>query len=383
MELREKKTYVFVGNWHYIPGPRGYTVYVFDKDTGNMQLVEHICDHIASGQQMIDQERGIAYVVDEVGDKRGKCGGGGYVLAFRIDVETGHLSTLSERESLSPAPSYFTLDRTKRYAIVVHHTGYSYVTHVLKKADGAFAAETLFDDAAVDLFRINEDGSIGEICDIDVHHGEGNAGPHIMSHLHCAVPDPTGELFLVCDKGLDTIWSYGIDREHGKLKLLGKTEVETESRPRYGAFHPTLNTVYINCEKTSDIYAFHYDVISGKLVRFQTISMQKETSGQPTEASDIVIRPDGKFLYVTDRGSNTVAVFQVSGDGRLVLMHNVDCGGKNPRGICITPDSRFMLIANSDSASIAVFKIIENGMIEFYKNVADGYCPANICMATF
>lgn len=376
-----KKMYALVGNWHYIPGPRGYTVYEYEPQTAALKFVEHIYEHIAAGQQVFDARRRIAYVVDEAGDKRGKCGGGGHVLAFRIRADDGHLTCLGEKETLSPAPSYISVDKTGKYAIVVHHTGFSHVTHVIKHTDGTFASETLFDDAAVDLFRINDDGSFGEICDMDVHHGDGDSGPHMMSHLHCAVADPTGELFLVCDKGLDRIWSYAIDREKGKLKLLSETPVETGNWPRYGVFHPEINAFYVNHEKTPNINAYHYDTVSGKLELFQTVSMRQGAQDQPTEASDILVGPGGKFLYVTDRGSNTIAIFKIQSNGELELLCNVGCGGKNPRGLCVSPDGRFMLVANSDSASITVFQILDDGMLKFYKDNKDDYCPANICIA--
>lgn len=376
-----KKMYALVGNWHYIPGPRGYTVYEYEPQTAALKFVEHICEHVAAGQQALDAKRGIVYVVDEAGDKRGKCGGGGHVLAFRINADDGHLAFLGEKETLSPAPSYISIDKTGKYAIVVHHTGFSHVTRAIKHTDGTFSSETLFDDAAVDLFRINDDGTLGEICDMDIHRGEGDSGPHMMSHLHCVVADPTGNLFLVCDKGLDRIWSYTIDREKGELRLLSETAVGTGNWPRYGAFHPQINAFYVNHEKTPDINAYHYDIVSGKLELFQTVSMGRGTEDQPTEASDILVGPGGKFLYVTDRGSNTIAIFKIQSSGELELLQCVDCGGKNPRGLCVAPDGRFMLVANSDSAAITVFKILDNGMLEFYKNNKDEYCPANICIA--
>lgn len=375
----QNKMYALVGNWHYIPGPRGYSVFSYDPENARLELLETGFKDLAAGQQAVDERKRIAYVVNECGDRRGETGGGGYVVAVKIDARTGHLTQLNEKESLSPAPSYFLLDKSGKYGVAVHHSGFGHVTKIEREKDGKYRSVTLFDDAAVVLFKIEEDGSLGDVCDVSVVHGEGSSGPHMIPHLHCAVADPSGEIFAVCDKGLDRIYTYRIDRENGRLVRLSETTVETGCCPRYGAFHPSLPVFYSNNEKTPEIFSFHYDVKSGEMIRFAVDSVQEpQNAGQATEPSDIVVHPGGNYLYVSDRGADMIAVFDIDEKGGLKLKQNIACGGKNPRGLCLSPDLRFMLVANSDTATIAVFMIREDGTLVLYSDDTKAVCPANI-----
>lgn len=379
-----KKCYALVGNWHYIPGPRGYSVFRYEPEHGEMQLLETVFPDVSAGQQCIDEERGIAYVVNEIGDQRGQTGGGGYVLALKIDPDSGHPVILNEKKSLSPAPSYFCLDKTKRYGVAVHHSGFGHVTKIRRDNQGRFHSVTMFDDAAVVLFRICGDGGLGDVCDVYIARGDGPSGPHMMSHLHSVISDPSGELFLVCDKGLDKIFSFGLDRERGKLVFLDETSVETGSCPRYGAFHPSLPVYYSNNEKSPNIFSFRYDVRSGALTRIAVTSMHgEENRGKPSEASDIAVHPNGRHLYASDRGTDMICVFDIDGQGGLTLRQNVPCGGKNPRGFSLSPDKRFLIAANSDTASLAVFRVGEDGLLELERSDIPAVCPANIRFVQF
>ena len=384
MDNKQKKTYALVGNWHYIPGPRGYSVFSYDTDTADMQLIETVLDDVFAGQQYIDNDRGIAYVVDEKGDLRGQVGGGGYVMALRIDPETGHPSLINEKKSLSNTPSYFCMDKTKKYALIVHFSGFGYVTKIIKTENGAYDTETVFDDTAVVLFRIQDDGSLGDACDYHLIHGDIGDPPHRFPHLHSIVADPTGELFLACDKGLDKIFSFGLDRENGKLKLLSETTVETGVKPRYGVFHPTIPVYYSNHETSTDIYTFSYDVKTGVLQKMAATSLQtEENKGKPSEAADIVIDASGKHLYVSDRGSHMICVFDIDEKGELLLKQNIPSGGENPRGFSFSPDHKYFIVANSDTASLAVFSVQEDGQLTLLKNDIAAVCPANIRFAQF
>lgn len=382
--LQNRKTYALVGNWHYVPGPRGYSVFRYEPENGEMELLETVLEDVAAGQQCIDAEKGIAYVVNEIGDIRGQVGGGGYILALKIDAETGHPVVLNEKKSLSPAPSYFCLDRSKQFGIAVHHSGFGHVTKIRRDAKGRFDSVTEFDDAAVVLFRICEDGRLGEVCDVYIARGDGPSGSHMLSHLHSVVREPAGEVFLVCDKGLDKIFSFKIDREKGKLVLLNEFNIEAGCCPRYGAFHPALPIFYSNNEKCPDIFTFRCDQETGELTRLAVTGMQSaENAGKPSEASDIAVHPNGKYLYVSDRGTDMICIFDIDEDGGLHLRENIPSGGKNPRGFSFSPDERFFVVANSDTASLAVFRIGEDGSLELKSSEIPAVCPANIRFVQF
>ncbi|MCD7790493.1 MAG: lactonase family protein [Bacteroides thetaiotaomicron] len=373
-----KRIFALVGNWHYKPAPKGYSIFNYDPKTARMTLIETAFDNLGAGQQTVDEKNKIAYVVNEIRDQRGQVGGGGYVCAIKISND-GHPTLLNEKKSLCPSPCYVCLDKSGQYCIVVHHGFYGHVTSVFQNKDGKWDSQVMFDDAAVVLFHINSDGSIGDICDVSIHEGEGPHGIHMTSHLHSVVSDPSGEVFVICDKGLDRIYSYKVDRKDEKLILINDLQVEDGVCPRYGVFHPKLPVYYSNNEHSPEIFCFHYDVNHGVFQRFARESLQDEAKiEKDIEPSDLLIHPNGKYLYTCIRGTNKIAVMDIADDGTLSCKQTTSCGGENPRGMCISPDERYLIVANSDTGSLEAFSIQINGTISFCGCVAKAPCPATI-----
>jgi 6-phosphogluconolactonase len=365
---KNKKMYALVGSWFYRPGQKGITVYKYNPENGSLELIESGFSDVNACHVSLDPERNIAYFTDTCGDRRGEIGGGGYVIAFRVDPETGKLTMISKKESLAPEPEYICVDNTKRYAMIPHHTDSGHVTRIVKKADGSFTSETLLDDAAVVLFRLNEDGTFGEVCDVSITRGEGSAvGPHVYSQLHSVVADPTGELFAVCDKGTDKIHTYHLDRKKGKLIPLQATAVETGISPRFSTFHPTIPVYYVNFERKPIVHTYRYDVATGKLDRIGVTSLlldEKAAEGvHAWDIADILLHPNGKHLYVTVRGIESIAVLDVDDKGMLTLKQNINCGGKWPRCLCFSPDTRFLFTTNTESNNIVKFALGADGTL--------------------
>lgn len=385
-----KKMVALVGNFGFAPGPKGMSVFHYDPTTANMALIETVFDDVNVGHQSIDEERGIVYLVNECPSQRGQTGGGGYLMALKIDRETGKLSLINEKPTLSQEPCYTCLDKTKRFILVSHHADFGFVTKVVKGEQG-YSTQVIFDDTALVLFSIHEDGSLGEVCDVALTPGDGAPGPHPWARHHSVVADPTSELFIVCDKGLEKFHTYHLDRTNKKLIPLQDTPVEPGFIPRYGTFHPTLPIFYANFERTAVIHAYRYDIATGKLDLMGSVpslledaregpqadtlmhpktlqeKAQMEKAQDNAEPADILIHPNGKTLYASIRGTNTISVLDVGADGLLALRDVIDCGGVNPRGIYISPDARFLFAANMNSGNVAPFSIGEDGAL----------CPTN------
>jgi 6-phosphogluconolactonase (cycloisomerase 2 family) len=334
---------------------------------------------------------------------RGQTGGGGYLLALKLDPESGKLTRISEKPSLSHEPCYTCLDKSKRYILVSHHADFGFVTQIVRGEKG-FSTQTFFDDTALVLFRVNPDGSLGDACDLSLTPAEDVSGPHVWSRHHSVVADPSGELFIVCDKGLDRFHTYHLDRADGKLLPLQDTPVEKGFVPRYGVFHPTLPIFYANFEKQTLVRAYRYDVASGKLdlqgsapllpaekpmdgpagaadspVHPKTLQekMQME-KGVRVEPADILIHPSGRYIYASTRGANLVSVLDVDEAGRLSFRESLDCGGVNPRGLTISPDARFLFTANMDSGNIATFAIAADGSLHPTGTGVKARCPGSM-----
>lgn len=378
------KKFLYVGNWGFHPAPKGISRFLYDEETGELELQETIRPDVAAGQLCLDGERGILYAVNERGDRADEYGGGGSLLAFRIDRETGALTKISERDSLCPEPSYLCLDGSGKYILTCHCADPWHVTKVVRRPDGTLGNEVLFDDAAVVMFRLNGDGSIGEACDYAVFPGNQKLSPtsqvnvdpvtghiqliEIISRLHAVVISPDKEMLVACDKGMDKLYALKLDRENGRILHTDTFEAEWSSFPRYGAFHPTLPVFYSNSEYCSDIYAFHYDSARGKLDLLQRMPVLEKdpglVEGKPVGAQDILVHPDGRTLYVTLCGINSISVLSLDDQGLPTLVQTVESGGVLPRGIAISPDGRFLLSGNMVSGDITTFAIRGDGTLQ-------------------
>lgn len=384
----ENKTYVYVGNWSFQARPekgKGISVFSYNERNGELKLLETIRPDVAAGQLYLDSENKILYAVNECGERRGEIGGGGYLMAFGIDEETGSLTLINERHSLSPEPSYITLDQKKKYLLTCHCADPFHVTKVVKNEKGEFCNQVLFDDTGLCMFRINEDGSIGNACDVVITKGSGGndsrskvnidtVSGHIqlvdvISRLHSVVRNPSGSVFAVCDKGMDCIYTYRIDYEKEKLEQLDKwTADQTACFPRYGTFHPFLPIYYANNENHASLNYFKCDEESGKLTLLGTVPLLSYdpgmVEGKPVGAQDILMSLDGKHLYCTLCGLNLIIVMKLEEDGKPVVVQEVNCRGILPRGIQISPDGKYLLSGNMISGDITTFKIQEDGTLK-------------------
>ena len=390
------KRFLYVGNWGFHPAPKGISVFEYDDETGNIDLIENIHQDIAAGQLDIDYEKGILYAVNEAGDRPGEYGGGGKLLAFRIDGETGRLTLVNERDSLCPEPSYIRRDATGRYLLTCHCADPWHVTKIVRNEDGTLSNEVLFDDAAVVLFRLNEDGSIGEAVDFKTWEGcnkldekhQVNVDPvsghiqlvEIISRLHAVLPSPDGKMFITLDKGMDKIYAFKIDYENEKIIHTDTWQAAWQSFPRYAYFHPTLNIMYANSEFCSDVNVFSYDSENGKLNYIKTVSCTDKdyglVEGKPVGAQDILVHPDGKTLYVTTCGINSITVFDLDSDGMPAFRQIINSDGNLPRGIAISPDKRFLLSGNMVSCDITLFKINEDGTLKYTGKKSEAVSPS-------
>jgi 6-phosphogluconolactonase (cycloisomerase 2 family) len=368
---------MIIGNWSFNACEKGLSIFFYDKVTGKLMPSETILNDVSVGRQYLDKDRGILYVTDERGDRRGEIGGGGYLIALRINAKTGRLTIMNEKETLGSKPSYVWLDYSKKYLLVCHHCGGGHVTKIVKR-DDAFGSETVFDDTALVLFRLNEDGSLAEVSDVYISEGNGGKSKKPRSRQHSIISSPDGDIFFVCDKGIDKIYTFKLDREKGKIIFLHEIHTEEGSAPRYGAVHPSKPIFYLVHEKKDFIGVYNYNKNTGEmqLVKYCSV-ISDEKRKQKIEPADISFSLNFEKLYVSIRGADLIAVFCLDNDGIPVLCENVSCGGVNPRGLNISPDGKYLFVANTDSGSVCFFDEVK-GKLRLLGNAAKCPCPANI-----
>ena len=393
------KTFVYVGNWSFQANPekgKGISIFEYEPASGELKMIETVCPEVAAGYITLDEANGMLYSNDERGERRGEIGGGGYLLAFRMDRSTGKLTEVNRVESLSPEPSYVTLDKTGKYLYTCHCSDPFFVTRVVRKQDGTYGNEVVFCDGGLMMFRINDDGSIGPCCDVSLQEGAYGKGPNsvrrvdplsghvqftqVISRMHSVVADPTGEIFAVCDKGMDRIYTYGADRADGKLKLLDTWQGDVGCFPRYSAFHPANGLLYVNNERQDKICVFRV-AADGKLKLLKTCPVFPEGFVHPDAEmcfQDILVHPNGKALYLSVGGYDVVVEMSLDTDGMPVPGAVFSARGQQPRCLALSPDRRFLLSGNMVSGDITTFAVDEDGLLTDTGKTFEAISPSAI-----
>lgn len=373
----EDRYYALVGHWKMAPGLKlGMSVYEYEPGSAGMTHIGDYAEELRVGAQKYDPEHNRLYVVDEFLSQSGKTGGGSNVISMKLDKRTGALEKAGSGRTYGTNPSYCTVDRTGKYLLVTHHCTENFVTRLVKTENG-YDAKVYHDLATLLLYRLDENGDIADIADAYEIHGNDLSGLHSFPHLHCVVPDPEKKFYVVCDKGLDKIYSFRIDYEHERLVKCGEIEAKSESEPRYCCFAADRPVFYSNCESSIDInvYELSGDGEMTKKGSYECLPVDQTEGASP---SDIVLHPSGRFLYVSIRNRDLISVMEIEKDDRLKRIQVVSCGGVNPRGLCVAPDGRFLISANMQSDALNTFSIGTDGRITSISTMPCGQFPGNI-----
>ncbi len=172
--------------------------------------------------------------------------------------------------------------------------------------------------------------------------------------------DRANRFIVVPDKGLDQVFAYRLDATTGKLQQVEPKAPQSRegAGPRHVAFHPGNAHAYVINELDSTVTAHRFDASTGVLTPFQNLTTLPDTFVANSRASEIAIAPSGRFLYASNRGHDSVAIFGIdAATGRLAPLGWQDAGGKTPRFFAFDPAGRFLFVANEDSDTIVTFKV--------------------------
>jgi 6-phosphogluconolactonase len=181
--------------------------------------------------------------------------------------------------------------------------------------------------------------------------------------LHSVVASPSGKLFSVCDKGADRIYLFRI--EENQLAVAGEFKTNPGYAPRYSAFHPTRPFLFVNNEFQPYLHTFRYDE-DGKLEKAGCVQVLPEGVENPAKhgQSDILVSPDGKYLYDMFRHINMIFVFQIDHEtGALTRIQSFQSEGKTLRSCHLSPDGRFMLVAADESQNVLTYPMNPDGTL--------------------
>jgi 6-phosphogluconolactonase len=214
---------------------------------------------------------------------------------------------------------------------------------------------------SIESLPVQSDGRLGKAASFIQHSGKSIvAGRQDGPHAHCMALDPAGKFAFVCDLGLDKIMSYRFDAAQGTLTANQPAFTATKpgAGPRHLVFAPNGRQVYVINEINSTIVRYAYDPAAGTLAEVQTVGLLPADFTGANTAAEIAVHPSGKFLYGSNRGDDSIAVFGIDpASGALAFLQRVPTGGKAPRHFAIDPSGKFLFAANQNSGNIVIFNL--------------------------
>jgi 6-phosphogluconolactonase len=361
--------FAYIGSWKIDGDGYGFAICRYDVVAGTLEYLKTVFPEISVGATFLDAPRNILYCTDERSNHPAYGpGGGGRVYALAIDPESGDLTMINQQPSYAALPSYVTADQGRKYLLVTNHSREIAVARSVRDASGKYHVVPEFDDATTVLYRLNENGSIGDACDIYKHSMADPGSSYRNPHPHSVSMSPSGGLFAVCDKGADQIVFFRIDYETEKLVVCGGEGHRTiqGSAPRYSAFHPTRPYFFMNNEAMPVVCSFRYDE-QGHLdpvAIIDALGDDRDIAAKPAEQSDLRITSSGKYLYDLIRGADVISVFEVDeSSGKLARIQTMPIDASGPRGCALSPDERFLLVANVASGDVIALSVGDDGRL--------------------
>ena len=339
-EARTDPDLLYVGT--YTEGTRSEGIYLIRMDRRSGELLQVGAVKAGANPSFLSMHPNgrVLYAVNELEPT-------GAVSAFAIERATGALTRLNEQPSGGGAPCYVSVDRSGRAALVANYAG-----------------------GSVALLPIEANGALAPAASVFHHTGKGpNAERQEAPHAHCILPDPSNRFALAADLGADLVFVYQLDLEGRSLHHIeeGDAVMRPGAGPRHLAFHPTLPLVFVANELDSTVATLRFDAERGALSPLDTLStVPAGWGGTGTNyPADIHVAANGRALYVSNRGHNSIAVFSVAeSTGALALEQVISTAGDWPRNFSLDPTGRWLLVANQRSDSVVVFgRDPENGRL--------------------
>src|ERR1017187_2725781 len=328
-------TLVYFGTY---TGARSKGIHVsrFDPVTGRLTAPELAVATASPSFLALHPNRQFVYAAGETSILNGKRVGA--VAAFSVNAKTGRLKLLNRQSSGGEGPCHVAVDPTGKCLLVANY------------GNGSIAA-----------LPIRADGSLGEPGAIIQHQGSSvNPARQAGPHGHFITPDPANRFVLASDLGLDQVLVYRFDPAKPSLVPNDPpfVSVKPGSGPRHLAFHPSGRFVFLSSEMGSTLTAFAYDAMRGVLKELQTLLTLPENFAGARSGAELQVHPNGKFVYASNRGHDSIAVFAFdASEGKLACVENQPTEGKTPRHFAIDPTGQWLLAENQDSGSVVVFHI--------------------------
>lgn len=331
-QLRSEQPIIFVSSFK---GEGAIHAYRFDTNSGQLKLLNRTTDLAHPFFMAIAPNRQFLYAIDakEFGSKDDE-----FVAAYMIEGRDGKLTRLNRQSSRGTSSCYLDVDASGKSLVVANYSS-----------------------GSVASLPVLANGELGKIATFAQHYGSSvNPDRQKEPHAHCFVISPDNRFALAADLGTDKIMIYQLRPDSAELKpnpAQVSAALPPGSGPRHLIFDPSGQRVYVINELKNTITHFDYTKETGSLTQRQTISTLPEDFKGVSHTADLKLTPNGRFLYGTNRGHDSIASYRVADDGQLSLVRIQPSLGKGPQNLLVTPDGRWLLCANMPGDSVAVFAI--------------------------
>jgi 6-phosphogluconolactonase (cycloisomerase 2 family) len=338
--------------------PNGGGIYLFRQDAASGALTQlQVLDDIRNPTWLaVNPARTRLYAVSEIDNYQGLRGGA--VVSYAIDGESYQLRRLGAVSSAGTTPTYVSVHPSGKFAFAANYGG-----------------------GSVAVFPVGADGALGEASDVRPsvgprHHarsvddppGQFAVSDHDSPHMHMVAPDPSGQFVIANDSGLDLTLVWRLDAQTGRLlpAAVPVLAAPAGAGPRHFAFHPNGRIFYNLYEHDAKIAVYDYDSAKGAFKQKQLVSALPPKFSGSNLSSEVVAAADGRFLYVSNRLHNAVAVFSVATDGQLRMVSDVWVHADYPRCVTLDPAGEYLYSCNQRGDSITSFRVIaSSGALQF------------------
>lgn len=306
---------------------KGIYLLGFDTESGKLAMKGLAAETTNPSFLALHQDGKHLYAANETGS--------GELSAFKIDKRTGLLTFINEVPSGGGAPCHLVIDATGRNLLVANYSG-----------------------GNVSTTKIARNGSLGKQASLVQHAGSSvNEQRQKEPHAHSINLDAANRFAVAADLGTDELLVYSFNSRSGKLRSASTTKLSAGSGPRHFAFHPNGKHAYAINELLSTLSVLEYDSEAGKLTEIQTITTLPRDFKGKSFTAEVRVSANGKFVYGSNRGHDSIAVFRINPDHSLTLVQIEKIGGKTPRNFTLDPTGNFLLAAGQSTNDIHVFKI--------------------------
>lgn len=307
-------------------GENGLSVFNFNDKTGEVSLVSQSDAGPNPSYFCYSAKKNLLYALNEVTEFKGSKGGG--LTTMKLN-ENGPAEKLNEM-----------------------HLPYGGGCFISMSPDSGHLFIANYPKGSVEVIKLGQDGIPEKVTDTILYATDTT----IVSHAHMIMSDPAGKKIYVSDLGLDRMMVYDFDMQEGRLHPVDTLTVPKGSGPRHFTFNKDGSKLYLICELASRMIVFDMNAAGGpKLI--QNLQTYREGFTGKTFCADVHIGKDGKYLYGSNRGENTIVTFNIDPDGTLKLAGHTTCGGNWPRNFVVHPSGDFLLAGNERSDTVAVFRI--------------------------